>query len=361
MKPFTKKHKFITLGVVALLLAGYGYHRYALKHFKPRLTTQEQTHMATLFTDPTTYCFGRYLIDLPRDFTVTKFWVLLDNEEILIHPSYLPVYEQKIKLRQQALEQTQPKDKINAPYLKGIHPITGGGKGVIFERNYTDIAQDRARVLELYAYQDGLLIETKLKATNGSAARYDELRKDDESFYRNDVNQKLGVLKNLLSRITKRDENLIPRTAGLCLPYAFLADPNESEQSFGWVVESDKYPSIRISFNMYNRLKEVDSMLERSSAINKLLAPLSVTDLRKQAFTLHGQQAEEWLLEDLHSKRNAKRLFSLILNEKEGGDRTPYISMDLTQALPDKTLSQAEVVELWDTIRSTLRFRPGAL
>lgn len=356
----TKKYKLIALGAVVLFLVGYGYHLYSLKHFKPRLTTQEQTQMTTLFAETHTYCIGRYLIDLPRDFTVTEATVRFDKKKIVTQASYLPVFEQKIKLRQQELKQTLPRNKIDVPYLKGIHPINPGVKGVIFERNGDDFVPDVWRTLELYAYKEGLMIETNMDVRNESSKPYKEERERKPSLYENNISQKLDVLRNLVDRISKRDENIIPTIPGLCLPHAFLADPNESEQAFYGYIESNRYPNIKISFLMDNRQGEMYSMLERSGLINKML-PSGVTDLRKSAFELHGQNAEEWLREDLNTEVEAKRLFLLHLNEKQGGDSTPFIDMWLTQTLPDSTMSQAEVVELWDTIRSTWRLRPGAI
>ncbi|WP_036773867.1 T6SS immunity protein Tli4 family protein, partial [Photorhabdus australis] len=109
-----------------------------------------------------------------------------------------------------------------------------------------------------------------------------------------------------------------------------------------------------------NYIREKDSMLERLSVIETTLSRKKV--FRQGKRKINGLDTEELLLvkrqpgdDDPHYQ------FTLLANEKTGGEKTPVF--DLTVVNDEETptaYTQNEIVAFWDAISQTLRVRPGA-
>ncbi|WP_118987739.1 T6SS immunity protein Tli4 family protein [Photorhabdus sp. CRCIA-P01] len=357
------RKKVLVIAIASLLvLVSYGlWHR--LQPYPPHtvLNQKEQLAVDKLLANLQTRCIGRYLVDLPANYNNTlndAIWVN-DNlvETGLLYP---PAFEQRIQLREDALRQMKTSYPVDMPYLKNIYRLPQGMQGIIFERMEDQSVPDMARVLEAHLYSNGVAIKVEMKATNASAARYDKDRQIHPDIYNNDVPAKLAELKDLLSRIQGRKETEIPTTAGSCIPHAFIADNKKDKEFIELLYKTNPNNYLNATMMSNNYIREKDSMLERLGVIETMLSRGKV--FRKGKRKINGLDTEELLLSGRQPNNdNPRYLFTLLVNEKTGGKKTPVF--DLTVVNDEETptaYTQNEIVAFWDAISQTLRVRPGA-
>ncbi|CAQ84409.1 MULTISPECIES: T6SS immunity protein Tli4 family protein [Photorhabdus] len=357
-----KKVLVLVIAMTSLLvLVSYGvWHR--LQPYPPHtvLNQKEQLAVDKLLANLQTRCIGRYLVDLPANYSDTVNAARVNDNWIETQRLYLPAFEQRIQLREQALRQTRTTKDINMPYLKNIYSVPQGMKGIIFERIENVSVDDAFRVLEAYLYSNGVAIKVEMETTNGSAARYDKDRTSYPAVYANTTQKDLATLRDLLSRIQGRAETEIPTTAGSCISNAFIADNQSDKEDIGLLYKTnpDNYLNVRIQTNNY--IREKDSMLERIGVIKAALYRGHI--FRKGVRKINGLDTEELLAVGLQQISDDPRYqFTLLANEKTGGKKTPVF--DLTVVNDEKiptAYTQNEIVAFWDAISQTLRVRPGA-
>ncbi|MFC0228691.1 T6SS immunity protein Tli4 family protein, partial [Serratia aquatilis] len=180
--------------------------------------------------------------------------------------------------------------------------------------------------------------------------------------YRSDTSIKLAELRNLLTRLHGRQENEIPKDKGLCFPNGFISgNTNEMEKvlfSYRAKISSRLY----LVFSSNNYIQEDTSMLERSSTISNALLNNKINTLMKGKREINKLAVEEWLTVGNGEDVSSGHTFVLNVNEKTGSSQTPSLSIELKHGpLPDKELSQNELIAFWQQITSTLRLRPGAI
>ncbi|RAW92838.1 MULTISPECIES: T6SS immunity protein Tli4 family protein [unclassified Photorhabdus] len=347
--------------ILLILLAGvaiYALWRWYLPGpYHPVLTEKEKKVTTEMLANLQTRCIGRYLVDLPKKYNNTlndAIWVN-DNlvETRLLYP---PAFEQRIQLREDALRQMKTSYPVDMPYLKNIYRLPQGMKGIIFERMEDQSVPDMARVLEAHLYSNGV----EMKAEDSSAPRYDKDREKYPNIYTNTVPTKLAELKDLLSRIQGRKETEIPTTAGNCIPHAFIADNKKDKEFIELVYKTNPNNYLNATMMSNNYIREKDSMLERLGVIETMLSRGKV--FRKGKRKINGLDTEELLLSGRQPNNdNPRYLFTLLVNEKTGGKKTPVF--DLTVVNDEETptaYSQNEIVAFWDAISQTVRVRPGA-
>ncbi|NHB97524.1 T6SS immunity protein Tli4 family protein [Photorhabdus stackebrandtii] len=356
------RKKVLVIAIVSLLvLVFYGVWHW-LQPYPPHtvLNQKEQLAVDQLLANLQTRCIGRYLVDLPANYNNTVEAARVNDNRVETRLLYPPAFEQRIQLREDALRQMKTSYPIDMPYLKNIYRLPQGMKGIIFERMEDQSVPDVVRVLEAHLYSNGVAIKVEMKAKDGSAARYDKDRQTEPTVYTNTVPAKLAELKDLLSRIQGRKETEIPTTAGNCIPHAFIADNKKDKEDIGLLYKAnpDNYLNVRMSTNNY--IREKDSMLERFGVIEAMLSRGKA--LRKGARKINGQDTEELLLSGRQPNNdNPRYLFTLRVNEKTGGRRTPVFNLAVVNDEETPTAyTQNEIVAFWDAISQTVRVRPGA-
>lgn len=101
-------------------------------------------------------------------------------------------------------------------------------KGVIFERNVDSGTNDAMRTLESYLYTNGVAIKLQKVSVNNSSPRYEKDRGGDP--IRNFIFRDIDRMKNLLLRITGRQENEISVAPGSCIADAFIATDKYAQE-----------------------------------------------------------------------------------------------------------------------------------
>ncbi len=366
-----KKRPLSLLITPALLLlaAGYYIHNYVtFVDTPPALTDKEKRMVNTLFASTKAQCVGRYVFEVPDSFgnTLTDR-VEINEVRISSKRLYRPAFEQRIRLREQELNNSKTVDPVDRPFLKQVYRVSENA--VIFDRNRNGSEGGYGRTLEGQLYVNGVAFILTQDIIDLSDPKY---QKDKEDFIKAGVSagslntkpQKLAELQDLMSRLSGRKDDEIPTQPGTCIPQGFIRDgAGKPKEDITFVYPHNQVFSLSVSTNTY--LGDPASMLERSNEIQPYLTGINARTLRKDKTQIAGFEADEWLntapSEKSPDNPSGQLLFNVIANEKIVDFRHPIIDLTLSNyALPPPTYSDAEMVDIWDRITRSFRIRDNA-
>ena len=361
-----KKIQRYCIAIVILLVVGiiWQISQKVASPFQTKLSTMEKIKVEELLNDLKTSCIGRYLIDLPSSYTAAEISRDRINDlTIITTRMYPPSFEQRISLREKEIRSTKIVEQENMPYLKKIHSLPNGMKGVIFERGKGEIKPDAFRVFEAHMYDNGVAFEIESAFINASDKRYDLKREVNPDVYINNSEEKFAELTDLLLRIKGRTNNEIPTAPGTCIQNAFIADNGKDKEDINILFKDGNDKSqLRFGISTDNFTQEKDSLLERSNTIAANILPSNGSILRKGARKINQLETEELLaIGDYSSSSNKRYDFILLTNEKIGGYKTPVFALELLNAeWTPSPYNLNEIISFWDAISQTVRLRPGA-
>lgn len=361
---FMKMKKYF-VAIFALVAGLSGYFLYGVYPPKIKITTQEAAVVNTFLDNMTTRCVGRYLIDMPESFSVSSdnIQAFINDAPVKTKRLYRPAFEQKIRLREEALRKEKTVNPQDMPFLKQVYPLPEGMEGVIFERNESVSIPDAGRILEAHLYTNGIAVEVALKAENGLSSRYDEFRKQTPDVYRNSVPNKLAELTRLLKRISGKKDTEIPQQAGFCLPEVFISDGAEkNKEELDITYTSNKYPHADFDFSTDNFNKTDDTMLDRSAEMNKDITAADGRTIQKGKRKINGLYTEEWLVYGNMDNDEKGLRFVFNANENVTKPDSPWLYISFLQhgLSNNNQLSENDAVSAWESITGTLRLRPHA-
>ncbi|QUG75511.1 hypothetical protein GKQ23_11150 [Erwinia sp. E602] len=361
--------QLLTSLAIVLLAAGFYIHNFVtFVHTPPALTDKEKRMVATLFATTKAQCVGRYVFEVPASFENTLTDRAQINEvNISSQRLYPPAFEQRIELREQALQHGHTVRTVDRPFLKQVYRLSENA--VIFDRNRNESEAGYGRVLEGHLYVDGVAFILTQEINDLSDPKYQE---DKESLIRAGVSigslntkpAKLAELKDVMSRLSGRKNDDIPTQPGTCISEGFIRDGNgKPKEDITFVYPHSPVFSFVVWSN--NTLKESTNMLERNGEIQSYLNQVNARTLRKGKTQIAGFDTSEWLAtapsEKSPDNASAQLLFTAVANEKTADFRHPNLDMTLSNhALPPPAYSDAELVEIWDRITRSFRLRSNA-
>lgn len=342
----------------------------------PAMTPEEAQFVHKLTARMRTHCIGRHLIDLPEAFVLNPVdRVEIEGVEVSIRPMTKTVFETRLQRRTEELQNSVINVINKTPVLMDVRDVPVG-IGKVFNR-----AESYAysRIWELMAWQDGFEIQASVKAVDYSL---DEPLANDPSNNYTNVEEKFTHLLTVYSRVRGRAQEEIPREPGDCFAHGFLKGGPWEDVAITTFYHLKDTPDVFVMFSHSTQVWEDDTMLQRASSIERQLAAAGIKTLRKGPRTIHGLPYEEWLSrepETVTSARVPGHGLTLHGNEAAKDPRKPNIeftfynghyipspprSLEEQAMIPDltrATLSEGQVLALWDAITATIRPRPGAL
>nr|ELR5148877.1 hypothetical protein [Providencia rettgeri] len=272
--------------------------------------------------------------------------------------------KQRIALREEALRNQKTSQK-NAPALKEVIQLPDN-QGVIFDKNKSG-SQDSYRTLEAHVYLNHIAFIITINIRDLSAARYADERKSylEAGFTEMELNDKptkLAAMRSLISRLSGRLDHDIPADKGWCIPNGFIADDGrEHKVVVGLSYEND---DLLFGINTNNTMIDnSDTLFGRSDAINDALKASSMKTLKKYASMANGIPFEAWLFDGTQNYEQ-KTLqvydFTLYANEAVATAWKPLIKLGLNSKYKQTRYSEAQMVEIWDRIVGSLRYKPNS-
>ena len=320
----------------------------------------------TLFKKTKPQCIGRYIYQVPLSFTNDLYDGAKINEiKISSERIYRPVFEQRIRLREQELRNEKTVDIIDAPYLKQVIPLKNL-EAIIFDRNEDGSTAGYSRILEGHFYSNGVAFTVTVDMTDFSDPKFHQDKREylaagvSEQFL-DSKNAKLAEMQNLLSRLKGRKDDEVPTEAGTCIAEGFIADNNQKNKEEFHIRYT--FDDFIFAAKSYTKLVTGDTLFDRSNDIEPILRTTGYNTIRKDKFSLPGLDAQEWLISGKQENDRQVNAYKFVLyaNEKMADYHHPVLSLILHN--PDnetKIYSSEQLVEIWDRIIKTFQLRQGS-
>ncbi|AZN37452.1 T6SS immunity protein Tli4 family protein [Iodobacter ciconiae] len=301
-----------------------------------------------MFERTKTYCFGRYLVDMPNEAELAGEGNSYKELQIKSKKMSSELFEKTIKEQEGIL-----KNEKNTRSYKYVETRFAGNKN------------QRMIVSSRFAFNDKAFgIDTYKRTTNGYS-----FITSDRSFDDVRINDILNGYEQYLNQVRYRPQNEIPKEPGFCFENGFVANDGKTQQveaaSLYFVLKNHPYVKIRIESNVY--FKQEQSLLERihaSGIIKKIGQKLKYNKEGKRNINgLNGEEALTALPSD--DETGIAHIFTWETLGEIGNPLLPSINLEIKtgesgggQTLPS-TLSNQEAMALYEAIVKTIRIRPS--
>ncbi|MBG5919985.1 T6SS immunity protein Tli4 family protein [Providencia stuartii] len=374
---FVQRNKVLAVGIFGIVLIIVGLIWYILPYQLPELTDKENVVIETLFEKTKPQCIGRYVIDVPESFNnQLNDEIYIDDFKIESKFIYPPAFKQRIQLREEELREAinRPENEMkNAPFLKEVIQLPDG-RGVIFDRN-KPASDDAYRVLEAHVYVNHIAFIITTEILDLSADKYVKEKKsyiDISGFSEFETNTKysqLAAMQALISRLSGRLDHEIPTDKGICIPNGFILDDKDKHQQRVTMLYENADLFLSLEFdNSY--LGSNDTLLNREKEINEVIHLQGYKTIKKGNLSPNKIPSQEWLVkknQEVYSKVENKKLpdlpyydFQFFANEATATNIIPKLDIGIHNQNKFTSYSDAQMVEIWDRIVGSLRYKPNA-
>ncbi|MCP2229832.1 hypothetical protein J2Y91_000157 [Erwinia aphidicola] len=339
---------------------------------QPPITQKESAVINTLFAETKPQCIGRYIIDVPQSFNNQLHdMIFIDDFKISSKWIYPPAFQQRIRLREQELRDAinKPGNKAkDAPYLKEVITLPDG-RGVIYDHNES-VTPDIYRQLEAHVYVNhvAFVITTDIQDFSGEKNKQEKIEYLADGFTEADANTKpakLAALQSLISRLSGRKDEEIPRGKGVCIPNGFIRDDGAKHmEKVTFSYENDDFILGVYENNKF--MGSDDTLFNRSAQINEALKTSNKYSIKKEARTINGIPTEMWLFGGTQDLRNEQTNedekitvydFDLYANERDATPEKPNFYIGLSSEYKKMRYSEAQMIEIWDRLVNSLRYK----
>ncbi|EOY0872474.1 T6SS immunity protein Tli4 family protein [Klebsiella pneumoniae] len=339
--------------------------------FKPgayqySLNDREKVMVTSLLQHPETRYFGFYSVALPAEFTPA--WMVMFIQGSAMTPvetkrQYYPPFRQFLTRYEEKLRNTSVVDPQDAPYLKGVYPLTSPMSGVIFERMAAEHTPDMARVLDAWKWADGITFSVKMKARDERAARYDVYwygkSKEVTDTFRYNVPQKKSQLLAILSGLQPRQDNQRPSGNQLAIQYGQVDASllGEYETSVSYKNGKKVFVALKTDNDSYTGTP----LLDKDA---RVVETEHGKTLYKGKRKVNGLEISEWWIKRLvvnDADPSLSYIFYLTIHENKINGSKPLdlkMSYRIDFLNPGDVLTENELVALWENITETIKYHP---
>ncbi|MCP1575393.1 hypothetical protein J2S30_003772 [Herbaspirillum rubrisubalbicans] len=304
----------------------------------------------------TTFCVGRFLIDVPRGSTLSGGNYIYDFMRIE-PPQAMAVEEFSARLAERERFLKEEKHKSESHLLRLVETPSEQSKIYVYWR-----AAHVTAVTEVDGYLWTNGVQFLLKSQAGMSAPPPGITsRQDYAVTR---------MRETLAKLRARRDDDIPTEPGYCFEGGFIANPEWKNEEAGIDIDIAGHPDAFVSVWFYPLAmsKHDKPLLARMNSAIQALGRLAtaVRVLRKGERQVGPYKGQEFLVSAPNS--GGMRGHSFIWEtEGEGTLDTPALKIELTtghhdkDSNPQKTkLSDAQAIQLWDEVLNSFRLRPTA-
>lgn len=328
--------------------------------------------MSTIPSERQTHCLGRYLIDLPEGFGQLsgswgdiELYYGLDKDFELVHATVHPEsftpeqFEARVAQRVKELRETI-NTETKAPMLLHSERLPGL-EGMLFRRMSSKVS-DGSLKSEVHLLVGNRYVEYEQESFDS------ETDLDRINFKNIDPAPAETRLKMIASKLRPQSAH----GPGFCFQ-GVIFDVGQDDEVASFKFRSTTVRDLWLSID-YHAVKGQPSegLFERDSKYVPESLRAQVTTLRKRHREVAGMNAQE-ILDSVGSRKLAQQVFNVETRIDKRTFARPTISVFLRTGAevnegnqrirPEgaSTLSDDQVIELWDSMIDSIRLRPGAL
>lgn len=304
----------------------------------------------------TTFCVGRFLIDVPKGSTLSGGNYIYDFTHIE-RPQALEFEEFSARLAERERLLKEEKHNSEPSLLRVVEsPDVHSRIHVYWESAFITAAAE----VDGYLWMDGVQFLLKTWAGTSPPPPGITSRQD----------YAVARMRETLANLRTRQDDDIPTEPGYCFEGGFIANPEWENEEAGIDIDIAGHPDAFVSVWFYPLLmsKHDKPLLTRMSSAIQSLGRLAaaVRVLRKGERQVGPYTGQEFLVSAPNS--GGMRGHSFIWEtEGEGTLDTPALKIELItghhdkDSNPQKTkLSDAQAIQLWDEVLNSFRLRPVA-
>ncbi|WP_146176580.1 T6SS immunity protein Tli4 family protein [Chromobacterium sp. Panama] len=301
-----------------------------------------------MFEKMRTYCFGRYLVDIPNEAEFKGQGNNYQGASIKSERGGEGLLKQKIEKRLAELKK-------------------GSSSSDYFEFNKEIVPSKNSHLLVGYqvAFGSPMYSIDSFKLDKGWV-----FSTSKSPYSPGKINSILERFDDYLQSIRYRSEREAPREAGFCIENGFIANNGETPQfemaSITFALKNNS--DVWFSIDSFTLSKPGPSLLERQKAA-KLdeKFPGKIKAIKKGARTVNGMQGEESLNE--FPSDNGMGVAHSFMWEAQGGfdnPLNPKVSIQLTSGegiagvTGESSLNAAQMQRLYESVINSIRVRPTA-
>ncbi|MYM75585.1 hypothetical protein GTP56_25795 [Duganella sp. FT134W] len=300
-----------------------------------------------------TICVGRFLIDVPEKASLSYRGARLSGWDI---SSWLETDEKFLeRISNEEIKLKSQKNEKGQVSLEQIHEIKGDhvhGRLFVSDRIW----------LEIFPYgvkevSQAITIRAILRAHDVTFNLFAKIRSD------NDVQE----IEKIVTQLRRRLDDEIPEQPGFCFDRGFLTEPLDADQSEFTAVflGLKEHPDLAIALSTYAGVAQDKSLLQRDAENDiKQQYHSRFHVLRQGPRALNGLLGEEVLERVDEPNGSVLHGFMWELLAKKDDVYRPLLTLELDtgRGPPGRpvnaSLSDPEVLALWEKISGSLRVRP---
>jgi len=309
-----------------------------------------QARIEALFKETRPVCFGRFLVDVPKDAYVVGNTSEYRGDQISVKKMIsLEKFQKEILAKEKLLKET--KHETEPSLLKHISKSDGGKSinMIFWEDHFAGYVYET----EAYKWISGNQFLIKGKASQSKVAIA------------------VDMANRSLAELQYRDEKKIPTQPGFCIDDGFFAgEPSFPHYESAFLnLQFKSHPDIRVTLSTCTNVEpQQESLLERvdrksaQNAILDLLARIKV--LRRGKHPVGDIQAEEYLQSVPTGETFSTHMFAWEASGKAQDIYAPGIVVEMQTGKPTldgyerPTVSDREALQLFDAIINSIRIRP---
>jgi hypothetical protein len=295
-------------------------------------------------------CVGRFLIDVPATADVSLKNVFLDGIDVSRRVESSNAFMARLASRQEQLQSSL--ESASEVGMKGSI-----GKVFMHGRGRTYRVENDRRVYTDFLAVDGY-VNSNGVSYDLSAQRYDP--------------ERAGNIARLMTQLATRAQEEIPAEPGFCIDQAFIRDPSGvgAAETVTMFASLPGHPDLGIVFSTLAGTKGGPGLLERNAAAaarEPLRARAGVSTLYQGQRTINGLPGEELVLKAREANLTTGFSFDWEMGGRQDDVNAPLLMLELaagTNPRPggkpvQSSLSESGLVNLWDSISSSIRLRPA--
>lgn len=341
------KHLFLKVAFACLagLATLLGYDQY-------RISNPNREHAMTELTRTMQpYCIGRFLVDVPEQAKLGKLsQSIMGMGKIEVESNFNKMAYVKIAAQKEAEMRAQPHKTEGSALHEVWHPEGQDATIITYRESKYDTEQFD---MLAYSLRDERLFTFHYGASNDK------------------VQEAKNDLVRAFSLIHPRENDQIPTTAGACIEHAFVPGTGYRSERITWSFELPQYPNLRVTFSIDSTEKpDTEGLLNRVDRHRRALLiqyPDTTTATLRKAKRKVGELSGEEFVELIKADTNNPNDSFSARWESNGQAKSmtqPEAVIEMNYDFPSESqihsLSQEQLLALWDVIVSSLRPRPNA-
>jgi hypothetical protein len=308
-----------------------------------------------------TVCVGRYLVDVPAKSEVSFSGSMLDGFDVVTDNESESAFHERVEAREAEIKAHRADaDSANDGGLETARDLRIPGmvgRTFIYGRSRGYLMEGERRVnlesvsVEVHAHMDGLSISLTAKSTEEASATEAE---------------------GLLARVRLRGKEEVPAVPGFCVPGAVFVEPLPAHRNEHIVMHLGlaEHPDLSVTLASLAGTRPGPSLLTRVAQADATTSAdilLRMTRLREGKRNINGVDGEELLLRAREFNFTTTYGFNWEASGKPDDPALPLLSLELRTGISersggkpvDTSLHEDALLELWNTIASSIRIRKG--